>query len=100
MRTAIAADVRNFIIGNFLFGREMTLGDDVSFLEEGIIDSTGILEVISYLEQTYGIEITERELVPENLDSVARIADYVSKKLSCMAESGQIGCAPPQEFLL
>lgn len=100
MQTAIATDVRNFVVKNFLFGRELTLGDDASFLEEGIIDSTGILEVISYLEERYGIEIADQEVIPENLDSVARIADYVFKKLNSTAESGQIRCAAARIFSL
>jgi acyl carrier protein len=89
MQTAIATDVRNFVVGNFLLGQQGTLVDDASFLDEGIIDSTGILELVSYLEETYEIEITEEELVPENLDSITRIAAYLSRKLNgraCLAQ--------------
>ena len=96
MQATIATDVRNFIVGNFLLGQECALADDASFLEEGIIDSTGILELVSHLEETYGIEITEEELVPENLDSVNRIASYLSRKLS----HPQIdGVSPQQAFV-
>ncbi len=98
MQTVIANDVRSFVIGNFLLGQEGSLRDDASFLEEGIIDSTGILELVSHLEETYGIEITEEELVPENLDSISRIAAYLSKKLNG-AKARDIGCVPQQAFL-
>ena len=81
MGTAFARDVRSFILENFLLGREAGFRDDTSFLEEGIVDSTGILELVSYLEEKYEIEITEDELIPENLDSVERIAQYLLRKL-------------------
>lgn len=76
-----AADLRSFVINNFLLGREEVLNDDDSFLEQGIIDSTGILELVSHLEETYGIEITEAELIPDNLDSINRIVAYLNQKL-------------------
>ena len=78
---SIAADVRSFVINNFLLGRGETLNDNDSFLEQGIIDSTGILELVAHLEETYGIEITETELIPDNMDSVNRIVAYLSQKL-------------------
>lgn len=95
MQATIATDVRNFIVVNFLLGQEGALKDDASFLEEGIIDSTGILELVSYLEETYAIEITEEELIPENLDSLNRIAAYLSRKLN--HQPGQIHGIPPQQ---
>jgi acyl carrier protein len=83
----VAAELRDFVVNNFLMGRQETLNDDDSFLEQGIIDSTGILELVSYLEETYGIEISEAELIPENLDSINRIAAYLTRKLG----SGVVG---------
>jgi acyl carrier protein len=82
MQPTIAGEVHSFIVNNFLFGKEGCLHDDVSFLEEGIIDSTGVLELVSHLEETYGIEVAEDELTPDNLDSVNRISSYLSRKLS------------------
>ena len=76
-----ADDVRSFVVTNYLLGREDGLTNDASFMDEGIIDSTGILELVSHLEESYGITITEEELVPDNLDSVNRIAAYLNKKL-------------------
>ena len=81
MSATFARDVRTFVLANYLLGREAGFTDDSSFLDEGIIDSTGILELVSYLEETYEIEITEEELIPENLDTVNRIAAYLGRKL-------------------
>lgn len=81
MPSAIAGEVRNFIIANFLFTPDAVLHDDDSFLDQGLIDSTGILELVTFLEDAYGIEITEAELIPDNLDSVNRIAAFLARKL-------------------
>jgi len=81
MSSAFATDIREFIIANYLLGREDGLNNDASFMDEGIIDSTGILELVSHLEQTYGIVIPEEELTPDNLDSVDRIASYLARKI-------------------
>ena len=82
MPSTLTGEIRCFIIGNFLLGKEGTFSNDASFLEEGILDSTGVLELVSFLEETYGVEIAEDELNPDNLDSVNRIARYLSNKLS------------------
>jgi acyl carrier protein len=76
-----AEKIRQFIIDNFLFGRKAQLSDDMSFLENGIIDSTGMLELISFVEEEHGINITAEELIPENLDSIARITRFLQQKL-------------------
>ncbi len=72
--------VREFVVENFLFGEGDDLGDDTSFLEEGIIDSTGILELVDFLEEEFDISIDDEELVPENLDSLNNVAAYLKKK--------------------
>ncbi len=72
--------VRSFIVENFLFGNDGGLLDDSSFLEEGIIDSTGILELVSFLEEEFGIAVKDEELIPENLDSIANVAGYLERK--------------------
>jgi acyl carrier protein len=76
--------VRKFIIDNFLFGDNGQLTDDTSFLESGIIDSTGILELINFLEETYGIQIGDDELIPENLDSPKNVVKFLERKVSCV----------------
>ncbi len=95
METNIRQQIRNFVVDTFLFGQGDKLRDDASFLGEGIIDSTGILELVTYLEETYGISVADDELVPENLDSIDNIALYVQRKLSgdTSVASGQVGAA-------
>ena len=74
--------IRDFIVRNFLFGDAGKLDDSASMLDKGIIDSTGILEVVQFLEDTFKISVLDDELLPENLDSVANIAAYLDRKLS------------------
>ena len=73
--------LKEFIVENFLFGNAGGLNDDTSFLEQGIIDSTGVLELVSYLEEQFGISVEDEELIPENLDSLDNLAVYLEKKL-------------------
>lgn len=73
--------IRNFIIENFLFEEDENLKEETSFLENGIIDSTGILELVTFLEESYGITVEDEELVPENLDSIANVVRYIQTKL-------------------
>ncbi|MBN1590416.1 MAG: acyl carrier protein [Pirellulales bacterium] len=72
--------LRAFIQENFLFGREPDFSDDDSFLEMGLIDSTGVLELVGHLETTHGVTIEDDELVPENLDSINRIVRFIELK--------------------
>jgi acyl carrier protein len=74
--------VREFIVENFLFGDGEMLHEDTSFMEEGIIDSTGILELVMFLEETYSMKIEDEELVPENMDNMQNIAQFLDRKLS------------------
>ena len=82
MQCNYAGDVRSFVVANYLLGKDNGFSNDDSFLELGIIDSTGILELISHLESTYTIEVTDDELNPDNLDTINRIAAYLTRKLS------------------
>jgi acyl carrier protein len=72
--------VRVFIVENFMFGNDENLSDDTSFLGEGIIDSTGVLELVDFLEETFSIKVDDEELIPENLDSIQNLVAYLSKK--------------------
>lgn len=74
--------VRAFITSNFYVADPATLADDTSLLDRGIVDSTGMLEVIFFIEETFGIKIDYSEMVPDNLDSIERIANFVSRKKS------------------
>ena len=73
--------IREFIIENFLFGNDDGLKDDTSFLEEGIIDSTGVLELVTFLEETFSIQVEDEELIPENLDSIDNVSSFLDRKL-------------------
>ena len=82
MKHDITQAVRRFIGENFLFRDPAeTVTHDASLLDAGIIDSTGVLELVSFLETTFGIEVCDDEMLPENLDSIRAIASYVSRKL-------------------
>ena len=73
--------IRTFIFENFLFDADDdALKNDDSFLEQGVIDSTGVLELVEWLEETFEIKIDDTELMPENLDSVNLIAAFIGKK--------------------
>ena len=76
----VKSKIRRFIIDNFLFTEEIEFKDNASFLEEGIIDSTGILELIDFIEEEFDITVKDEEIIPENLDSLENIAVYLSHK--------------------
>jgi acyl carrier protein len=74
--------LRGFIIENFLFrdGGD-ALSDTTSFLETGLIDSTGVLELVFFLEKRFGIKVLDAEMLPENLDSIRQLGAYIRRKL-------------------
>ena len=77
----IKETIEKFIIQNFMFGdANERIDPDTSFLESGIIDSTGILELITFVENTYSISVDENELVPENLDSLNNLERFILQK--------------------
>jgi len=82
--------IRGFIVENFLFGNDDGLSDESSFLEEGIIDSTGVLELVNFLEEEFGITVDDEDLIPENLDSINNVVNYLAKKLGGLPD-GQAG---------
>lgn len=77
--------VRTFIVENFLFGDGSSLKDDTSFLQERIVDSTGILEIITFVETEFSIKIEDDELLPENLDSLNNIDAFLKMKMAACA---------------
>lgn len=79
--TTTAQMLRQFIIDNFLFGQcDTPLSDEDSFLDNGIIDSTGVLELVSFVEGALGITIDDDELVPDNLDSIRKLLQFIERK--------------------
>jgi len=77
---SIEEKVRKFIADNILFSSSYPHSDDFSFLENGIIDSMNIMEIVLYAEQTFGIQVKDDEIVPANFDSVKSLANYVRSK--------------------
>lgn len=79
----IKVEVRRYIEDNFIMGATGAgLADGDSFLEHHVLDSTGFLELIGHLEEAYGIKVLDDEMVPENLDSLESVAEYVARKRS------------------
>lgn len=78
----IKEQVRSFIIKNFYVPDPETLSDEDSLLDQGIIDSTGVLEVTGFLEDTFSLTVEDSEMLPENLDSIERIAAFVERKVA------------------
>ena len=77
----LRTDIRRFVVDELLMGdTSVVLHDEASFLETGTIDSTGVLEVVMFLETEFGLTVLDRELVPENLDSVDRLVCFVMRK--------------------
>ncbi len=81
--------VREFILKNFVFDGKKSLDNDESLIGGGIMDSTGILELISFLEENFHIGFSDSELVADNFDSVKKIVTFVSKKLGNVGTVGE-----------
>jgi len=73
-------EIRSFVIDNFLFGDGRGLDNDSSFLDGGILDSTGILHLVAFIEEAFSVRVADEELVPENLDSINRVSAYLQRK--------------------
>jgi len=72
--------VRQFLLENSVFSKDDSFQDDSSFLEMGIIDSTGMLELLAFLEKNYSVVLEDADLIPENLDSITAVARFVRQK--------------------
>lgn len=77
---ALRAKIRSYVISHFHLSRRRDLGDEESLLDARLIDSLGVLELVEYLEQTFGIEVTDDDLSPENFQSIGALARFVSKR--------------------
>lgn len=75
-----AAQLRAFVVANFYVPSGTPLDDTTSFLEQGILDSTGVLELVTFVEGRFGIAVSDEELVPQNFDSLAALAAFVERK--------------------
>ena len=87
---SVETSIRRYVLETFLFTEdESQLSNDASFLEEGIVDSTGILELVMFVEETFSIVVKDEEVVPENFDSVERLARYVRLRAQKVSAHGQ-----------
>ena len=77
----VKEQVKEFLSENFIVDDIDQIEDDTSFLENGIIDSTGVLELITFLEESFSIKVLDEEIIPENLDSFTKIENYVNGKV-------------------
>ena len=82
MEMKIKEQVRTFVTSNFYVTDPIALEDNASLIDGGVIDSTGVLEIICYIEETYDISVEDGEMLSDNLDSIERIAKFVARKLS------------------
>jgi acyl carrier protein len=80
--------IRKFIQENFILDEEAHLKDEDSLLEKGIIDSTGVLELVAFIEEKYGISVQDEELIPENLDSIRNISGFIWRKTKAASTQG------------
>lgn len=79
----IEQKLRAFLVKNFLYAQDgITLGGADSLMDRGVIDSTGVLELVGHLEKTFGIQVEDEDLVPENLDTVDNLVRFVGRKLA------------------
>jgi len=85
--TGILDTIRGYIVENILFGDGQMLESDTSLHESGVLDSTGILEVITFVEEEFGIHIADDEVVPENLGTLGQISSFVRRKLDAKASA-------------
>jgi acyl carrier protein len=79
-------ELKEFVINNFMFGQGNSLEDDTDFFEKGIIDSTGTLELVSFIEETYNISVLDNELIKENFASLIKVNEYLKNKLALLSK--------------
>ena len=83
---SIGKEIRKFIEENFILDGNDNLSLEDSLLEKGIIDSTGVLELVAFIEETYNVKIKDEELIPENLDSIKSISRFIQERLELPGE--------------
>lgn len=87
--TAPADALRGFIVQNFLYGdATVSLAENDSFSERGIVDSTGILELVAFVEESFKISVADEEILPDNFDSLAKLVEFVRRKQVGISNAG------------
>jgi acyl carrier protein len=93
---SLEARIRKHIVDNFVYsGDGQSLDADASLLESGIVDSTGVLELVFFVEESFGIKVKDEELVPRNFDSIAKLAAYVRHKTGAGTAPGATAALEP-----
>ncbi len=78
---SIEQKIRNFIAENILFSNDgYPYSDETSFLENGVIDSMNVMEIVAFVEEAFGVDVEDREIIPSNFDSVQNVATYLRSK--------------------
>ena len=86
MTDTVKNSIRTFIIDSFLFGdTSQAIADDTSLIDNNLVDSTGVLELVFFLESTFGISVKDTEVIPENLDSIGAMAAFIESKRTAAA---------------
>jgi acyl carrier protein len=80
MGISVEQQIRDYVQQNFLFGNPINFGDEDSFLGLGIIDSTGVLELVAFVQDTYQFSLEDEDIIPENLDSVQNLAAFIKRR--------------------
>ncbi len=73
--------IRQFIVKNLYYTEDDFIADDASFLETGVVDSMGVMELVAFVQSEFGVEVAQEEVVVENFDSISKLANFVRKKL-------------------
>lgn len=77
----VKEQIKQYIAENFLFSSNgFSLDEDESFLEAGVVDSLGVVELVAFVEETYGIDVPDDDIVPDNFDSVDNLAAYIARR--------------------
>lgn len=88
----VSERVRQYITANFVFGSHVVSTDE-SLLDRGLIDSTGVMELVSFIETEFSVSVSDQDLVPENLDSIAAITAFITRKLDQQKPAGLAAAA-------
>ena len=90
----IENQIKQFILKNLYFAEDNTLDDDASFLETGVVDSTGVMELVAFVQTEFGVPVEPQEIVVENFDSVRKVARFIGRKLSLPEVKGSTAAKP------
>ena len=90
----IENQIKQFILKNLYFTEDSTLDDNASFLETGVVDSTGVMELVAFVQTEFGVTVEPEEIVVENFDSIRKVARFIRKKLSAPEPNGSPAVTP------